>query len=268
MTKRVRADLLLIVAMATLGLAGCDHYTCTNGLNFGASTCSNSSISGPGGSGSGGSATAAFVFAVDTGTGTAGTIDGYTLNTSASTFQATPSYTAPAIPPDDFGAGMVVAQSQYLYAGFGSTGQILSWSIDATGNLTSIGTPLSAPYMPFVGAGLGSSSMITNPAGTLLFVADTFQQRIYVYTIGSGGALTAATPASISLSYDPVNMTTDGLGKYLYVTALNLSDTHRGTEVRAYTITSATGALAEIAGSPFTGTDYDMWQVQGEPTGK
>src|SRR5271155_1270377 len=109
MTKRVRADFLLIVALATLGLASCDHYNCSTTLNFGSSTCTNSSISNPGGSGSGGSATAAFAFVVDTGTSTAGTVDGYTLNTTANTFQATPSYTAPAIPPDDFGAGMVVA---------------------------------------------------------------------------------------------------------------------------------------------------------------
>ena len=35
MTKRVRASLILIVAVATMGLASCDHYNCASGPNFG-----------------------------------------------------------------------------------------------------------------------------------------------------------------------------------------------------------------------------------------
>ena len=234
MTKRVRADLLLIVAMATLGLAGCDHYTCTNGLNFGASTCSNSSISGPGGSGSGGSATAAFVFAVDEGTGTGGTIDGFTLDTTANTFQATPSYIAPAIPDNNGGVGMVVAQKQFLYAGFGTVGEIFGWKISSTGSLTAItGSPFTAPFLGFFGAGVGEANMITNPAGTMLFASDTLQSQIFVFQIGSGGVLTAATPPSITLplGFQPMNLGTDGTGKYLYAVNGTFS-THTGYRSR------------------------------------
>ncbi|MGA8621850.1 MAG: hypothetical protein WB660_25415 [Candidatus Sulfotelmatobacter sp.] len=263
MTKRVRAVLVLIVALAAMGLANCDHYNCSSGLNFGASTCT-ASAPGLGSSTSGGSATAAFVFAVDTGTSTAGTIDGYTLNTSANTFGPTPSYTAPAIPGGDLGAGMAVAQSQFLYAGFGSTETIYGWSIGTAGTLTAInGSPYAAPFMSTVGFGPGSVSMITNPAGTLLFFADTFQDEIVVYQIGTDGALTAGSTVSVPLS--PVNMTTDGLGKYLYVT--QASNGHVGSEVAAYVIGS-TGSLTAVPGSPFVGTGFTMWQVQGEPTGK
>ena len=114
MTKRVRAVLFLIVALATLGLAICDHYNCGTGLNFGSSTCSNSSITGPGSGSTGGSATAAFVFAVDQGTGTGGTIDCFTLDTTANTLQATLGFKAPTIPSNSGGVGMVVAQKQFL----------------------------------------------------------------------------------------------------------------------------------------------------------
>src|SRR5271155_1362058 len=265
MTKRVRVDFLLIVALATLGLASCDHYNCSNTLNFASSTCTSSSISNPGGSGSGGSATAALVFAVDEGTGSGGTIDGFTLDTTANTFQATPSYTAPAIPQNDGGVGMVVAQKQFLYAGFGTVGEIFGWTISPTGSLTAIaGSPFSAPFLGHFGAGVGEANMITNPAGTMLFASDTLDSEIFVFQIGSGGVLTPATPASVTipLGFQPMNLGTDGAGKYLYAVNGTFS-THTGSEVAAFVIGS-TGTLTPVPGSPFA---FPMWLVKGEPTG-
>jgi 6-phosphogluconolactonase len=264
MTIRVRTGLILTLALAIMGLASCDHYVCGSGALFGSSTCTAGTV-GVSQNG-GGSTSAAYAFVVDAGTSAGGTIDGYTLNTSASTFTATPSYTPPAIPGDDFGTGMVVAQSQYLYAGFGSTNQIYGWTVSSTGALTTIGgSPYAAAYMDTVGLGLGSVSVITNPAGTLLFFADTFQDKIYVYQIGSGGVLTAVTGSPFAVPFEPVNMTTDGLGNYLYVT--EASSNHTGSEIGAYSIGagSSLGVLAPVVGSPFV---YPMWQVQGEPTGK
>ena len=264
MTKRVRTDLLLIVAMATLGLAGCDHYTCTKGLTFGASTCSNSSISNPGGNGTGGSATAAFVFAVDQGTGTGGTIDGFTLDTSANTFQATPSFIAPTIPDNNGGVGMVVAQKQFLYAGFGTVGEIFGWTISSTGSLTAITGSQFPASLDFAGT-VGEAAMITNPAGTMLFASDQLESKIFVFQIGSGGVLTPATgsPFTVPLGFQPMNLATDGLGKYLYASN-DISSTHTGSEVAAFVIGSS-GGLTPVPGSPFA---FPMWLVKGEPTGK
>jgi 6-phosphogluconolactonase (cycloisomerase 2 family) len=265
MTKQARAGLMSIVALTALGLASCDHYNCPSGLNFGSSTCSNSSITGPGGGSTGGSATAAFVFAVDQGTGSGGTIDGFTLDTTANTFQATPSFTAPTIPNNNGGVGMVVAQKQFLYAGFGTVGQIFGWTIDSTGNLTAItGSPFSAPFLgDFLGT-VGEAAMITNPAGTMLFVSDQLQSRIDVYQIGTGGVLTPATgsPFTLPAGFEPMNLATDGLGKYLYASNGN-SSTHTGTEVAAFVVGSS-GTLTPVPGSPFA---FPMWLVKGEPTG-
>lgn len=265
MSKRVRIVLILIVA--TLGLSSCDHYNCSSGANFGSSSCT-SSTPGLGANGSGGSATAAFVFAVDTlpsGTSNTGTIAGYTLDTTALTFGPTATYTAPAVPANDDGAGMVVAQSQYLYAGFGSTGQLFGWTIDATGNLTAIsGSPFTAPFLTSFVSGIGQANpMIVNPAGTMLFISDYFQDQIYVYQIGTTGALTLAAGSPFSVPFAPLNLATDGMGKYLYVTNGNVN-TNTATEVGAYTIGSS-GTLAVIPGSPFA---FPMWQVQGDPTGQ
>ena len=42
MTMRVRAGLMLMAALAMMGLASCGHYICSEGANFGASTCTSS----------------------------------------------------------------------------------------------------------------------------------------------------------------------------------------------------------------------------------
>lgn len=271
MTKRVRAFLVCIAGLATITLANCGKYNCAtdDGLSFSGGTCNSTSPNGASsGNGSGGTATAAFLFAVDTGAtagASNGTIDGYTLNTSASTFGATASYTAPTIPPSDGGIGMVIAQKQYLYVGFEAAEQIYGWTVDSsTGGLTAIsGSPWPASFLSSLGAIAAQSEMITNPAGTFLFISLPSRDEIYVYQIGSGGALTPVAGAPFSIPFAPINLATDGAGKYLYAVNGDYT-THTGSEIAAYSIGS-TGALTVVTGSPFA---YPMWQVQGEPTGK
>jgi hypothetical protein len=261
MKMRVQAGLTLMVALAAMGLASCDHYNCSSGANFGGSSCT---ASGSGIGTTTGNSSAAVVYVIDPASSSSnGTIDSYTLNTTAQTFDATPSYTAPTVPPLDGGVGLVVAQQKYLYAGFGTTNQIYGWSFDSTGNLTALsGSPYAAPFLNDVGGGFSSAAMITNPAGTLLFFADVFQDQIYVYSIGSDGALTAVTGSPFASAFSPGNMTTDGLGSYLYAT--QAFSNHTGSQIEAFTIGS-TGTLTPVVGSPFA---FPMWQVQGDPSGK
>jgi hypothetical protein len=270
MRMQVRAGFMMIVALAVMGLAGCDHYVCGTGAIFSGSSCT---ASGSGlGTSTSGSATAAFVFVADaTGATSNGTIDGYTLNTSASTFGPTSTYTAPATPLNDGGVGMVVAQAKYLYTGFGTTETIYAWSIGSDGTLAALSnSPYAAPFMPFVPTGFGTQSIITNPAGTLLFFSasatgtGTNGPQVFVYQIGSDGTLTAVTGSPFAVPFTG-NLATDGLGKYLYIT--EAVGNHTGSEIAGYSIAS-TGALTMVSGSPFTGSHFNMWQVQGEPTGK
>lgn len=254
MTMRVRANLTIIVALAIMGLASCDHYNCASGPNLGTS-CTSSGPVTPIGDGTATSTASAFAFVVDE----AGTIDGYTLSSTADTFAATSGYTAPTVPTKDLGYGMVVAQKQFLYTAFIGTGQIFGWTIGSSGGLTAIsGSPFSAPYLVGIGANNGNQDMIVNPAGTLLFVDNDSAEGIYVYSIGSTGALTQVSGSPFPVGFFPGNLATDGLGKYLYATTqLN------GSEIAAFAIGS-TGALTPVPGSPFA---YPMLQVQGDPTG-
>jgi hypothetical protein len=274
MTMRVRAGFTMIVALAVMGLVSCDHYVCGSGPVL-SGTCTAGS-SGLGTTGPGGSATAAFVFVADaTGATNNGTIDGYTLNTSASTFGPTATYTAPTTPLGDGGVGMVVAQSKYLYTGFGATGigAIYGWSIGSAGTLTALsGSPYAAPFMPSVPVGFGTQSIITNPAGSLLFFSaedngtGTLGPFVYVFQIGSDGSLTKAPGSPFVVPFTG-NLATDGLGKYLYITN-SFSGTHTASpQIAGYSIAS-TGALTVIPNSPFSGSHFNMWQVQGEPAGK
>ncbi len=254
MRMRVRAGLMLMTAAVMMSLVGCDHYNCSTGATFGGSSCT-STGSGLGSNGSTGSVTAAYAYAVDT----AGTIDGFTLDTGASTFQTIASYTAPTVPTNDQGYGMAVAQKLYLYTAFVGTGQIFGWTIGSTGTLTAIsGSPFSAPYLDGIGGSQGPQDMIVNPAGTLLFVDNVNAEGIYVYSIGSGGVLTVVNGSPFPVGFFPGNLATDGLGKYLYVTSAT-----NGSEIAAYSI-GTSGTLTPVVGSPFA---YPMLQVQGDPTG-
>lgn len=265
MVMKVRALLVAALLLITILLVGCGHYTCQTGL--GDTTCGSSGS--PTLSQSGGTNTAsAFVYAVDQGqTGaTSGMIDGYQVISSSSSFGPISTYTAPAIPPADGGMGMAVAQKQFLYVGFGSSQELFGWTITSTGNLTAIsGSPYPATFLAGTPSGVGQDTMTTDPAGTNLFIADTFASKIYVYQIGSAGVLTSGTgsPLSLPSGFEPINMATDGLGKYLYVINGNPSN-HTGASVAAYAIGTG-GALTAVPGSPFA---FPMWQVKGEPTGQ
>ena len=210
---RVLMSLLTLLAMLLLasctGRSGCPP----------ASTCSQ------GKGGGGGSSTAAFFYAVNQN----GTIDGYALSTTPSQFSAISPYTAPVVPVSNSGVGMAVAQKQFLYAGFASTGQLFGWSIDKTGNLTAIsGSPYPASFLSGYIGGVGQANIITDPAGTLLFISDALAGGIYVFQTFS---------------------------------------THTGAQVAAFTIGTGTslGALTPVPGSPFA---FNMWQLMGDPSGK
>ncbi len=258
MTMRVRITLMLMVGLAIMGLASCDHYTCS--AEFGASSCT------PSGSGLGttgpGNATA-FVFVTDT----SGTIDGYTLDQTAQTFAATTGYISPTgLPSGGLNAslGMVVANQKgatapFLYALY--PGGIYGFSVGGTGDLTPLIPVLFSSDLP-AQIFFPEYEMIANPQGTLLFISDPEADTILVYSIATTGALTLAQTVSTSGIIEPQNLGMDGLGNYLYVT--NYSSDHSGSFIAAYKVAN-TGALTLIA--TYAG-DAPLWQVQGDPSGQ
>lgn len=275
-----RALSVLLALLTMWMLAGCSGTSVCPTVGFGDSTpCTTGGGGGTfggggggsGGGGGGGSSTpTTFAYTIDQG----GTIDGYVFSNSGGTFTTISSstYTAPTIPANGGGVGMVVAQQQYLYAALADDNEIYGYTIGASGSLTAMSSsPFTAPYLSNYASGVGQANMITNPLGTLLFVSDELGESIYVYQIGTGGTLTevSGSPFACPGGFIPMNLTTDGLGKYLYAVNGDYT-THQGSGIAAFSIGTGTnlGVLTAVTGSPFTGTGFNMWQLKGEPTGQ
>jgi 6-phosphogluconolactonase len=262
MTMRVRMVLMLMAALAMLGLASCDHYTCS--ATFGASSCTAGAPGLGGGGGTGGAS--AFVFVADT----AGTIDGYTLNETAGTFATTPNYIAPTGLPSGSGnpsAGIVIASQKnvstpFLYSVYPSVAQIYGFTVGATGDLTPM-TPISVSSLAIGITEYNQTVVITNPQGTLLFISDSGDNQILVYQISSTGLLTPAPGSPFStlgLGIEPQNLGMDGLGNYLFVS--EDSGDHAGSFIGEYSVSNA-GVLTAI------GTvEAPLWEMQGDPSGQ
>lgn len=266
----------VLVALATLLLVNCAGAPGCTQVTFGSSsTCSGSSSGGSGfggggtggggGGGGGGSTPSAFAYVVDQN----GTMDGYAFSASANSIGKISNYTAPTIPTNSGGVGVVVAQGKYLYAVIEDTEQIFGWQIGASGSLTALsGFPVTISGLTGIASEpYNQQVVITNPAGTLLFVDQFIPEEIFVYQISNTGALTLAPGApfsTIAQTLEPQNMAMDGQGKYLYV--CEDSGDHSGAFVVGYSV-SAAGVLTPIP-NYFTWGQIPIWEMQGEPTGK
>lgn len=258
--RKLYFRLTILIALGML-LSGCGyHYKCN--VTFGASNCT---PTGTGIGTTGGSGNKAFVYNVLG----SGSVNGISLATGTSTtLQNISGFSAPSVPGNEESAEIVVVPKKYVYAMFPVSHLLFAWSINASnGDLTAIsGSPYTIASLGSVianSAGVNLSSMAVNPAGTFLFIAYAGSAQIDAYQIGSGGALTQVSGAPFSTSgvISPWNLYFDGLGKYLYATT---GSEGLGQVVAAYSIASS-GALTLVPGSPFA---FNMWQLQGDPSGK
>lgn len=278
MRNWVRVLIAMVALMALMMLAGCSGAPGCTQVTFGGPVCSSSgsgsgfgSTGGGGGGGGGGTNTpSAFVYAIDA---TNSAIDGFAFSNSGASFGVISNYTAPTLGTNDGGVGMVIAQSQYLYAALSSTDLIYEYAIASDGTLSPISSQatFNAPYLTDFVSGVGQANMILNPLGTVMFISDELGQKIHAYQIGTGGVLTEVTgsPFACPGGFEPMNLATDGLGQYLYAVNGDFS-THQGSGIAAFSIGTGSnlGVLTAIANSPYVGAPFNMWQLRGDPTGK
>ncbi|MBV8675167.1 MAG: beta-propeller fold lactonase family protein [Acidobacteriaceae bacterium] len=96
------------------------------------------------------------------------------------------------------------------------------------------------------------SAINSDQANKYMYILDTGDNRIFYYTVGSGGVLqavtgspTANTPAS---AVNPVALTSDSKGKFLYIANAGPASgtTNPNSQITGYTI-AANGVLAPLA---------------------
>ena len=117
--------------------------------------------------------------------------------------------------------------------------------IDAVSFVPSTGvvTKLSV-LVPPLGNGYADQAVAVNPAGTLLFAAETGTSGVRVFSIGSDGGLSEVSGSPYATALGPHSVLVDSTGTYVYV-----ANATAGT-VSAFSIGSS-GALTELSGSPF-----------------
>jgi 6-phosphogluconolactonase len=254
MTMKVRGVLSLVVAAAAMWLTSCGHYTC--GATFGNSSCSSTG----GGISQGGNGSSGTVFAfllVESNTAPVGMAADH-LDLSTKVFTVEASFTPPPLPLSGgvFDGGTVVVSStstKYLYIPF-SDSTLFGYAIDGkTGALTPV------PNSPYIAT--GGTSIAADPTGRFLFVSDFASGDITVFTINANdGSLSPVAGSPFLSGIAAAQMSTDGQGKFLYVT-----EGLGGAHVAAFAVGQTTGVLTTVTGSPFA---IDMAQVGGEKTGK
>ncbi|MGA2416783.1 MAG: beta-propeller fold lactonase family protein [Candidatus Sulfotelmatobacter sp.] len=267
MTMQVRTLFTLTVTLAILGLAGCDRYNCATAAQLGSSTCStgSSTVSSSGGGGSGtNSGPLAFIEFAET-SAVPNQMSGVEF-TAADVLEPIPSFPSTTLPDSTLDpSALAVAQGKFLYMADGSAQKMFAYSIDAnTGIISALsGSPFAASYL----AGLPMAnvpllSMVTNPTGTVLLIADQTNSLIYSFTIdATTGALTAATGSPFPSLIKPSNLATDGLGRFLYVTQGDING--QGQSMAVFSLDGTTGSLTDGAQMAL-----NMWTVVGDPAGK
>jgi 6-phosphogluconolactonase len=170
-----------------------------------------------------------FAFRVDAGTGASSQVFGspFVTKTNAN-FAASAS-------------SVVVHPSNGLaYVANQDINSISRFKIDTTTGALLEVTPRTPLTTSSGGVGLSPAAMVMDSGGKYLFVANQVTNDIWVFSIGSSGALTFASSATLAES--PSSLTLSASGNFLYVPVPALS--------AIYVFSVSAGTLTQV-GSPF-----------------
>ena len=193
-----------------------------------------------------------------------GTVDALTIDPASGSLSAVTGSPFSAGPAPGAGGLALDPSTRFLYVTQMNSAAVAGFTIAAgTGVLTPIpGSPFPAANTPV--------QAIVDPSGKFLYVSnlnDAFG-GISAYTIDStSGALTpiAGSPFPTQTNFPgPNRMAIGGGGKFLYV---GMSGTvNANNAVSAFSIDATTGALRQIAGSPFA-TGNNPQGITADPSG-
>ena len=146
------------------------------------------------------------------------------------------------------------AAGRFLFTGNEGDLTVSAFTVGGTGALT------PAPGSPFP-VGSAPTSVAVDNGAHYVYVCNNLDNTISGFSVSASGTLTSLPgfPISTAPYIDPLTLTIDPRGKFLYVVTANSNN------VVAYSIDAGTGSLA-IVGSMATGTFPDSAAV--DPTGR
>jgi 6-phosphogluconolactonase (cycloisomerase 2 family) len=183
---------------------------------------------------------------------TSGSISVFSIDSGTGALTLTSTFTGP---PSLFGPTQIVMTSSgFAYVLTPSTNNAINAFTFSSGTLTSISS-----YF----AGNGTSAIAVDPAGKLLYAANTSDNDVTGFTINADGSLTPivgtyAQPPGTA----PGALAVDTTGKFLYVATRGSS-----ASIWVFAITPGSGILTPISGSPFNLSAGNSFLVM-EPRGK
>ncbi|MCU1269360.1 MAG: hypothetical protein JWN74_654 [Acidobacteriaceae bacterium] len=150
---------------------------------------------------------------------------------------------------------VVHPSNPFLYAANQNTNTISLFKINSTtGALTEV-LPRTALVTSSGGVGLSPAVMTMDSAGTFLFVGNQVTNDVWVYSIGSSGALTFVSSAQVGAS--PTGLTLAVSGSFLYVPVPTFS--------AIYVFSVSSGTLTQV-GSPLV-VNGGVGQLGIDPNG-
>jgi 6-phosphogluconolactonase len=138
---------------------------------------------------------------------------------------------------ESFSYGSSSSASDFIYVANGNASDIDGLSLSGSKLYTISNSPYQLGSVP--------SAMVTTPNGSFLYVANTLGE-VYVYSIGSNGALTLGNsdqPLPLSLTTPPTFMAVDRKSNFLFIGSNTVAQMYE------YQIDTNTGALSVPAGN-------------------
>ena len=128
-----------------------------------------------------------------------------------------------------------------------NSGVVLEYQRGTNGTLTPIIDPATNKTAT-IAAGVNPSSIISDPTGRFVYVADETSNQVIGYSLLPNGTLRALPTSPYTTGLRPVAMTIDPRGKYLYTSNFNSNN------VSGFAINAGDGSLGGVVGSTAFGT--------------
>jgi 6-phosphogluconolactonase len=250
-----RAIAVLLVAAVPV-MTGCRGFfvpPCKVNNSCGTTTTTTGTDTGTTGTGTGTgtTGTGTGTGTTGTGTGTTGTGTGTGTGTTSGTGTGTTGTGTGTSTGTGTGSGITPSSRSFVYTANAAAGSLDGFSV-GSGRITHLAAPTDASAIP-------ATAVTATPDNNLLFVASA-SGSIFVYTIGSDGALQIANHGASAASVPgAASMSTDRKGKLLFVGS-------SGTrELQVFQIGSANNYLMSVAQGAVPLDSGDVRQVVTTP---